>query len=54
VSFECDRRGEELRIALRSRSREQLHLRGDVRAPVARETQAPTAAAERAGVEAER
>ena len=54
VSFECDRCGEELRFALRSRSREQLHLLGDVRPPVAREEQAAASARGRAGVEAQR
>jgi acyl dehydratase len=39
VSFECDRSGDELRFALCSRSREQLHLLGEVRPPVAREVQ---------------
>jgi acyl dehydratase len=53
VSFESDRRGEELRFALRSRSREQLHLLGEVGAPVAREAKATSAAA-RAKAEAGR
>ena len=45
VSFESDRSGQELRFAVRSRSREELHLLGELGPAVVHEAEQPAQAA---------